>query len=43
MSTLGIEPGPKIGEILQKLFDEVVEKNLPNERGELLKRLQELG
>lgn len=43
MAALGIQPGPKIGEVLEKLFNEVVEKKLPNEREELLKRLKELG
>ena len=42
MEIMGIPPGPKVGEILQKLFDEVVEKKMDNERSDLLKRLNEL-
>jgi len=42
MEIMEIPPGPKVGEILQKLFDEVVEKKMDNERSDLLKRLNEL-
>jgi len=42
MKVLEIEPGPKVGEILQKLYDEVVEKKIPNEKGVLIERLNEL-
>lgn len=41
METLNIKAGPKVGEILEKLFNEVVENNLPNEREDLLKHLNE--
>ena len=41
MKEIGIKPGPKVGEILEKLFEEVVEKKLPNEREALLKKLKE--
>jgi putative nucleotidyltransferase with HDIG domain len=41
MKELGIKPGPKVGEILNTLFEEVVEKKLPNERQPLLKKLKE--
>ncbi len=37
-----IPSGPEVGKYLQILFDEVVEKGLPNERGALLRRLAEL-
>ena len=37
-----IKPGPKVGEILQTLYDEVVEKKLPNKKEALLKKLREL-
>ena len=41
MEVLNIKSGPKVGEILEKLFNEVTENNLPNEREELLKKLEE--
>ncbi len=41
MEVLGIKPGPKVGEILEKIFEEVVEHNLENERETLLKKLEE--
>ena len=40
MSKLNLKPGPKVGEILSSIFEEVVEKKIPNEKGELLKRLE---
>jgi tRNA nucleotidyltransferase/poly(A) polymerase len=43
MKELNIASGPQVGQTLQKLFNEVVEKNLPNEREELLGRLGKLG
>jgi tRNA nucleotidyltransferase (CCA-adding enzyme) len=42
MKELGIKPGPKIGEILQKLFEEVDEDLSKNNKGFLLKRIKEL-
>lgn len=42
MKTLNIPSGPKVGEILNKLFEGVVNKENPNERKALLKRLQEI-
>lgn len=42
MKEKNIAAGPLVGKYLQLLFDEVVEKNLPNEREALLKRLTEL-
>ncbi len=42
MEILGIKPGPKIGEILQKLFDEVMEDSSKNEREYLIGRIKEL-
>ncbi|MBI4092205.1 MAG: HD domain-containing protein [Candidatus Levybacteria bacterium] len=39
---LKIEPGPKIGEILQKLFEEVDEDLSKNNREYLLKRIHEI-
>ncbi len=41
MKELNLKPGPKVGEILQKLYDEVVEKHLPNEKKALTQRLKE--
>jgi len=37
---LKIKPGPKVGEVLKKLFDQVVEKKLENKREILLKKLK---
>ncbi len=42
MKVLGIKPGPKIGEILAKLFEEITEDPTKNERDYLLKRIQDL-
>jgi len=42
MRELGIGPGPKVGQILNKLFEEVVEKKEKNTREYLLKRLKEI-
>jgi tRNA nucleotidyltransferase (CCA-adding enzyme) len=38
---LNLKPSPKIGEILNQLFSEVVEKKLENNKEDLLRRLQE--
>lgn len=42
MEILRLRSGPKVGEILEKLFNEVVENNLPNERESLIKFLLQL-
>ena len=42
MRELKIEPGPKVGEMLQKLFEEVDEDLSRNTREYLLKRLKEI-
>ncbi len=42
MEILGIKPGPKIGEILQKLFEEVDEDLKLNTKEYLTKRIKEL-
>lgn len=39
MEVLNIPAGPKVGEVLEKLFNEVIENNLPNEKELLLKSL----
>ena len=36
MEILKLKPGPKVGEVLQKLFDQVVEEKIKNERQILL-------
>jgi len=41
MKALKLKPGPKVGEILNTLFEEVVEKKIPNEKSVLLARLKE--
>lgn len=43
MRILNIKPGPKIGEILQKLFEEVDENMELNKKKYLEKRIEELG
>jgi len=40
MKILKIKSGPKVGEVLEKIFNKVVEKNLPNEREILLKEIE---
>lgn len=40
METLNIKPGPLVGEILEKIFNEVVEKHLENTKESLLERLK---
>lgn len=42
MKTLNIKPGPKVGEILQKLFEEVLEDSSKNNREYLINRIKEL-
>lgn len=42
MEVLGIAPGPKIGEILNKLFEEISEDPSKNEKEYLIKRVREL-
>jgi len=42
MKVLRLRSGPRVGEILNKLFEEVVEKKIDNERKTLLKRLEEI-
>lgn len=39
MKELSLKPGPRVGEILQKLYEEVVEKKLKNKQQDLLNRL----
>ena len=43
MKELNLKPGPKVGEILNTLFEEVVEKKIENKRESLLGRLKKLG
>lgn len=43
IKTLKIKPGPKVGQILNKLFEEVLEDSSKNKREYLLKRTEELG
>lgn len=42
IKTLDIKPGPKVGEILQKLFEEVLEDPSKNNREYLLERIKQL-
>ena len=41
MKILGLKPGPKVGEILNKLFEEVADDKTKNKREFQLKRLKE--
>jgi len=41
MKILNLKPGPEVGKILNKLFEEVVEKQIPNEREILLEKLED--
>ena len=40
MKELRIKPGPKVGEVLNKLFEKVENKEVENDRGKLLKALK---
>ena len=40
MRTLNLKPGPKVGEVLERLYNEVVEKKIANKRKALLTRLK---
>lgn len=42
MKELNLKPGPKIGEILQKLFEEVLEDSSKNNREYLLNRIKQI-
>jgi putative nucleotidyltransferase with HDIG domain len=42
MKVLKIKPGPKVGQVLEKLFEEVMEDAKKNEREYLLKRIKEI-
>ena len=39
---LGIKPGPTVGLVLKKLYDEVVEKKVENKKEDLIKLMKEL-
>lgn len=41
MRELKIKPGPKVGEILNQLFVDVVEKKVPNEKETLIEKLKD--
>lgn len=42
MKTLNLEPGPKVGKILEKLFKEVEDKKIPNEKEVLIESLKKI-
>jgi len=42
MKTLHIKSGPEVGKILDKIYEEVVSKKVPNEKGVLLSELKNL-
>lgn len=43
MEVLKLKPGPKVGEVLNKLFEEVVEDDKKNTKEYLLRKLERLG
>lgn len=43
MDVLKIKPGPKVGEVLQKFFEEVLEDSSKNSREYLLEKIKQLG
>lgn len=43
MEVLDIKPGPKVGQVLEKLFEEVIEETDKNKREYLLKRIKQIG
>jgi putative nucleotidyltransferase with HDIG domain len=42
MKELKLKPGPRVGEILNRIFKEVVERRIENEKEVLIRRLKEL-
>lgn len=42
MKELGIKPGPKVGEVLNKIFKDVEDKKIDNDRKSLLAKLHEI-
>ncbi|MBU0569334.1 HD domain-containing protein, partial [Patescibacteria group bacterium] len=42
MEKLNLNPGPEVGKVLDKLFDEVVENSVPNEKEALLEKLEKV-
>jgi tRNA nucleotidyltransferase (CCA-adding enzyme) len=42
MRELNLKPGPEVGEVLEKLFEEVVEKKIVNDTKVLLKKIREI-
>jgi tRNA nucleotidyltransferase (CCA-adding enzyme) len=42
MKKLSIKPGPKVGKVLEQLYEEVVDKKLSNEKKVLMSRLKEI-
>ncbi|BCX14615.1 MAG: HDIG domain-containing protein [Patescibacteria group bacterium] len=42
MRILNIKPGPKVGEVLEYLFEKVVSKKIPNEKEALIKEVQKM-
>ena len=42
MKKLNLVPGPKVGDILNELYEKVVEKEIPNEKEALMKHLEQV-
>ena len=43
MEILKIKPGPKVGQVMNKLFEEVLEDSSKNTKKYILSRIEELG
>ncbi len=43
MKTLGLQSGPQVGRILNKIFKEVVKEGTPNDKKIFLRRIKEIG
>jgi tRNA nucleotidyltransferase (CCA-adding enzyme) len=42
MKILGIRPGPKVGQVLNQLFESVVDEKIPNQRKSLLAKIKKI-
>jgi tRNA nucleotidyltransferase/poly(A) polymerase len=42
MKILGIKPGPQVGQILNQIFEKIVEGKIKNQRNILLKQIRDL-
>jgi hypothetical protein len=42
MKELNLKPGPKVGKVIEKLFQEVENKNLENDKRKLISKLKKM-